>query len=472
MAADRGAASERLALLDSLISRYPHLPPEAILKEDLLRSGLRFDRSAARDETAHKPKSYFIFSFDHATLAEMPEETARRPPEEVALEGGPWGLRRTIVSVRLNPRSPYVVTAGGEGEGPALMLGGRRLAAVRYPEMPPYYRRSLASGKSVVEIAPTIEWGYLVYLTVFRLCQYFGRDSECRFCDINNNYRQQLAAGRPYTGVKSVEEVVEALGIIAATDSASRAYTVTGGSILTRVDGLEEGPFYARYVEAIEARFPGRWIGKIVAQALPLTEVKRFKAAGARIYHPNYEVWDRRLFALICPGKDRHIGRDEWIRRILDAAEVFGPRHVIPNFVAGVELARPHGFATVDEAIASTAEGLEFFMSRGITPRFTTWCPEPMTPLGADNPGGAPLEYHVRLLETYRATLERHRLAPPPGYGPPGPGRAVFSVSAFMDVLPANPAAAPSAAGGPAADPARIASGRPGRQAPEPFRPD
>jgi len=56
-------------------------------------------------------------------------------------------------------------------------------------------------------------------------------------------------------------------------------------------------------------------------------------------------------------------------------------------------------------------------MSRGITPRFTTWCPEPTTPLGRDNPNGAPLEYHIRLLEAYRGTLEQHGLKPPPGYG-------------------------------------------------------
>jgi hypothetical protein len=429
----------RLALLESLVARFPRVPREAIVKDDLLRTGVRFDRTAVRDEATEKQKSYFIFSFDLSTLAEMPEETAHRPPEEIALEGGPWGFRRTIVSVRLNPRSPYVVTAG-EGGARLLTLEGTPLAAVRYHEMPAYYRRSVASGKSVAEIAPTIEWGYLVYLTVFRLCQYFGQESECRFCDINHNYRQQLAAGRPYTGVKSVAEVVEALSIIAETEpleaaGRSRAYTVTGGSVLTRVDGLEEGPFYARYVEAIESRFPGRWIGKVVAQALPVAEARRFKEAGAKIYHPNYEVWDRRLFEAICPGKARHVGRDEWIRRILDAAAVFGPRYVIPNFVAGVEMARPYGFATVEAAIASTTEGLDFFMSRGVTPRFTTWCPEPTTPLGRDNPGGAPLEYHVRLLEAYRAALERHRLGPPPGYGPAGAGRAVFSVSAFMDVL-------------------------------------
>lgn len=108
---------------------------------------------------------------------------------------------------------------------------------------------------------------------------------------------------------------------------------------------------------------------------------------------------------------------------------------MIPNFVAGIEMAEPFGFTKVSEAIESTAEGLRFFMSHGVVPRFTTWCPEPTTPLGKANPLGAPLEYHVHLLETYRATLEEFGLSSPPGYGPAGPGRAVFSVSSFMDSL-------------------------------------
>ena len=108
---------------------------------------------------------------------------------------------------------------------------------------------------------------------------------------------------------------------------------------------------------------------------------------------------------------------------------------MIPNFVAGIELARPYGFDSVEEALRSTGEGLDWFMSRGVLPRFTTWCPEPTTPLGRDNPDGAPLEYHVRLLEAYRGALHRHGLAPPPGYGEAGVGNAVFSVSSFMDVL-------------------------------------
>ncbi|WP_330463768.1 radical SAM protein [Micromonospora zamorensis] len=434
--------TSRTDLVEELMSRFPQVPREAVLKEDLLRGGLAFDDAALTDNESGtvKPKSYFIFSFDHRTLPELGTAALRRPPEEIVLTGGPYELRRTVVSVRINPSSPYRVGTDGDGRL-RLFLDGRPTADVGLPPMPAYYRHTLANGKSVMEVAPTIQWGYLIYLTAFRVCQYFGAKEECQYCDINHNWRQHKQAGRPYTGVKPVDEVLEALEIIDRydTDRASQAYTLTGGSITSQVDGLAEADFYGRYAQAIEERFPGRWIGKVVAQALPRADVQRFHDYGIRIYHPNYEVWDKRLFELYCPGKERYVGREEWHRRILDSAEVFGPGNVIPNFVAGIEMAAPHGFASVSEAIDSTAAGLEYFMSRGITPRFTTWCPEPTTPLGRANPEGAPLEYHVRLLEVYRATMDANGLSSPPGYGPAGPGRAVFSVSSFMDTLPATP---------------------------------
>ncbi|MFL6005327.1 MAG: radical SAM protein [Gaiellaceae bacterium] len=430
--------ADRTALVESLIARYPDIPPEAVLKEDLLRTGIAFDESALTDNLDGdvKPKSYFIFSFDQKPLAQLGEAKLRRPPEEIALSGGLYELRRTIVSVRVNPESPYRIARDDTG-ALRLSLDARDVAAVELPPMPEYYRHTLANGKTVMETAPTIEWGYLIYLTVLRLCQYFGAKEECQFCDINHNWRQHKREGRPYTGVKPVEDVLEALELIDRYDTAkaSHAYTLTGGSVTSTVDGLAEADFYGRYAQAIEERFPGRWIGKVVAQALPKAEAQRFKDHGITIYHPNYEVWDKRLFSIISPGKERYVGREEWHRRIFDAAEIFGARHVIPNFVAGVEMAKPFGFETIDAAIASTVEGLDHFMSRGITPRFTTWCPEPTTPLGRDNPGGAPLEYHVRLLGAYRDALRRHGLEPPPGYGKPGAGNAVFSVSSFMDVL-------------------------------------
>ncbi len=432
----------RLQAVDEVISSHPDVPPEAIFKEDLLRIGVDFSEDALRISSGFKPKSYFIFSFDRRPIEGMERSENLRAPEEIALVGGPRNFRRTIVSVRILPGSPYQVDVrAGRLQ---LLVDGEPVSDVELQDTPSYYRRALKSGKPITEMAPTIEWGYLIYLTVYRKCQYFGFKEECQFCDLNENFRQQKAAGRPYNTVKEVDEILEALEIVNEEDTEhrTRAYTITGGSITKHLHGLEEADFYSRYAKAVNERFPGRWISKMVVQALPLESLRAFRDAGVQIYHPNYEIWDPRLFSILCPGKDRYIGRDEWIRRVVASAALFGPSHVIPNFVAGIEMSRPHGFERVEDALRSTGEGLEFFMSKGITPRFTTWCPEPLSTLGKDSEP-APLEYHAGLLRVYRDTLLRNKLPAPPGYGEPGAGKAIFSVSAFMDVLPEGYPVAP-----------------------------
>src|SRR4051794_9148777 len=111
----------RTELVEGLVARFPHVPPEAVVKEDLLRTGIAFEASALTDnlDGEVKPKSYFIFSFDQKPLTELGEAALRRPPEEIALTGGPWGLRRTIVSVRVNPDPPYPLSAAAGAPTPS-----------------------------------------------------------------------------------------------------------------------------------------------------------------------------------------------------------------------------------------------------------------------------------------------------------------------------------------------------------------
>ena len=417
--------------LQQQVERFSDLPAEAIVKSDILRLGLHFDSEVFSRSAAYKPKDYFIFSFDLVPLAEQSSDIAFKAPEEIRISGGPYQLAPTVISVRINPNSPYKIVWGEEGL--AIMCHKQFLGKVEFHGIPAFYGEVLSSGHRISEIVPVLEWGYLLYITAFRLCQYWGEKEECRFCDINENYRQQHKAGRPYTGIKDPEVILEALTRVAEKDQTAKAYTLTGGSITSSLKGLSEVDFYARYIESIEAQFNGRWISKAVVQAFELSDCRRLAQAGLKIYHPNYEVWDADLFKKICPGKEASIGRETWIRRVVDSVEVFGPSKVIPNFVAGVEMSLPHGFKEVDAAVASSREGLEFFMQRGVLPRFTTWCPEPLASLGAQK--AAPLEYYCKILLAWRDCFESSGLPKPEGYGPVGVGNAVFSVSSFMDVI-------------------------------------
>lgn len=420
-----------IELLEKMEREYREIPMESIVKQDILRQGIHFLPESFLYNGEYKAKDYFIFSFDHTPLANLTEGADTKAPEEIKISGGYFNLLPTVISTRNNPNSPYKMTSR-EGN-PVLLLEEKEIGQAIYPPKPSWYRHRTKSGKLPGEIAPVIEWGYLIYLTVFRNCQYFGKEEECAYCDINHNYRQQKGAGRPYTGVKDVEDILEVLSWISEEDTTAQVYTITGGSVLTSLKKKSEVDFYLQYPEAIESMFPGRWMGKLVAQAFEKEDCQRFANVGVKIYHPNYEVWDKNLFQKICPGKEAWIGYENWIRRVVDSAEVFGPQNVIPNFVGGVELSEPWGFETVAEAIQSTTEGLDFFMSKGIVPRFTAWCPEPYTTLGTQ--AGPPLRYFCELLTSWKRTFEKYNLPVPPGYGNPGPGQAVFSVSAFMDVI-------------------------------------
>jgi len=423
------------------IEAFPQLPPEAIIKQDVLRLGLRFSELAMNIAAGFKPKDYFIFSFDLIEIKDMTAKEHLRVPEEIRISEGPFSLKNTVISVRINPASPYLVDVR---DGRVILLcGDTEVASVEYHPIPPFYRETLSTGKTMGEIAPVLEWGYLIYLTAYRMCQYFNKQEQCQFCDINRNFIQQRKAGKPYTGIKRSDEIVEALAHIDRTDTRAKAYTLTGGSVITDLQGVEEVDFYVQYVEAIESRFPGRWISKAVVQAFPESDCQRLKDAGTQIYHPNYEVWGEAMFSRICPGKQRVIGFHNWIQRVVDSAAVFGAENVIPNFVGGVEMNSVCGYTDVDRAVAHTREGLDWFMRQGIVPRFTTWCPEPLAALGPQP--APPLTYFCKLLLAWRETFRHYNHKVPPGYGEPGPGKAVFSVSAFMDVLDEEFVSTPSA---------------------------
>ncbi len=391
----------RTEVLESYFRSYPDAPREVILKADLLTLGHWFTDAALAATKGSLVKSYRLFSYDFIPMADLRRKESRRVPEHFAILGGPYGLRPVNVQTTLAPDSPYAVDVV-DGRL-ALTADGRVVAEVRYPRAPAYYERKLADGTPYHEI---FAMGF--FLTAFRACQYFGPDDECKFCDINANVRQ-MKASRDFAfnaSVKRLEDVVEVADAIAREQleqdglGAPLSFLVTGGTITETLGGKSEDEFYGAYVEALKpsGEGPPRHVS-LQTNAKTKDVLGRYRALGLDSHHANMEVWDRRLFEWIAPGKARRIGRDEWVRRLLDSVDVFAPGEVKPLFVCGVEMARPYGFETVDEAVASTTEGIDFLMSHGVVPRFNHWRREPGAELVKrwEQPP-VPLDFYVRLM--------------------------------------------------------------------------
>jgi hypothetical protein len=157
------------------------------------------------------------------------------------------------------------------------------------------------------------------------------------------------------------------------------------------------------------------------------------RTAGITCHNANLEVWDRRLFEAICPGKEKFVGYDLWVRRLVEAVDILGEGRVSPNMVSGLEMAQPWGFDTVSDAVKSAREGFEFLMSHGVIPHLDTWCIEPGTRLSNNPP--VPLDFLIQADIAWYETWRKYKLPPFEGYGPMGsPGVAVYGNTGSVDM--------------------------------------
>lgn len=121
--------------LESFFKKYPDVPKEVIVKEDILRHGVRFSKAALERAQEGRSRSYFIFSYDRTPLEEMEYGESQKAPDEVRLERGPYHLRKTLVSARISYSSPYLIEIL-DGDPYLTTEKGDRIAKVDFPPIP------------------------------------------------------------------------------------------------------------------------------------------------------------------------------------------------------------------------------------------------------------------------------------------------------------------------------------------------
>ena len=424
----------RLDHLEGLFKKYSDVPREVIVKEDMLREGFHFTEAALNFDP--KRKTYHLFSWDQSTIEEIGTVDSKAPvklPDIIDVEGGIYGLRRMRMRPRIRVGSPYLVDVDDGCLAIFDHLTRTAIASIRpFPPDPKYFSKVFSDGTPYFEVSPPD-----LNLIVFRQCQFWGPKEECKFCDINRNaaIKRQLGQVRS-TAPKKPDQVAEAVEEILlrepwSPDRRPLYIHINGGTITERLAGLTEQEFYGSFVEAIKARLGNRWPIGLQTVPWPVEQEGRAFQQGVNQRKSNFEVWDKRLFEIICPGKAAFIGYDEWIKRVLDQVGIFGEGNVQPGFVAGVEMAQPWGFKTVEEAVQSTTKGLEFLMAHGVTPRPISWCVEGLSDLSGQTP--PPTDYFIQVDRNWFEIWRKYRLPELSGFRI-GPGRNEYMNSAAFDM--------------------------------------
>ncbi len=418
--------------IEKLARLIPDATFEAILQNDLLRTGVSFSSKALDYLEPFATKTYNLFTFDLQESEKVPGRASVRVPDQLHYTGGIYGLRGNVTAdVHQNPDSTYHIDVIDGRLKLCEKENGNKveIADVFDPYPVPNYRnKTFDDGVSYGQIVDAVPGKSFSRVTPFRMCQYWAKGDQCKYCDINEagKVQKKLGLRSSQKWVEDADRVAEVMKEIYLreewpTGKKPRSIMITGGTIITKVQGFTEDEFYLQYVEKIKDAIGSRWPVCLQSSPKPPAIAKKYKAAGVDVHETNLEVWDPELFETLCPGKAKHIGRDQWLKLMLDEVDVFGEGNITPCFVEGVEMCQPYGFKTISEAIKSSAEGYEYLMSHGVIPRPNLWVVSPRSALKGNLI--PPLEFYVRLDLVWYELWQKYTLPPPRRFNLIGPGK-------------------------------------------------
>jgi biotin synthase-related radical SAM superfamily protein len=354
---------------------------EIEIKSHLLVDGVRIAAEALEGVGERfKEQGHWLFDWDFDFHAD------NVLPDNLRLPGG------TIVQLRSNSNSPFLIRR----EKGALVLekNGELLSELNWIPRPKYYTKTTSDGVPMKRVAQ-IRGEDCLAICYSNYCRYFATGDECHFCNL-------VSTKKVYDSVLSTKKF-DQIGETAAAafeEGIVNHIIITGGLL----NGANEEETLLKIIAKIREH---TGLDKIPGCALPtaptdLKSIDRLYESGIQGVGFDLEIWNRRYFEAICPGKSKAVGYDNWLKALEYAVEVFGRGNVHSGFVTGLEPRE------------SVLEGVDFLASKGVVFSSTVWSPVPGSKLFGHRAPTA--EWYLETTRGIVDILEKHDLPPQSTY--------------------------------------------------------
>jgi len=381
--------SLKVSELEHLTAKYPDVSPFVILKLSMICHGVALTPRALDKVQSATYNFGFLepFGIDYEGRTKdkaMPGPILLRDASNVYINYGDAGYA-----------DPYRVDWDEEDGIFLLMDGGELIDSVDFVPRPGFFGKKTNRGVPMEAVADVR--AQKLILTAYQRCRLWETGHQCRFCAFFTSEN----AAKGVAGVASAEmdtaDIYETVREALKERGRFSEIYLSGGLDESGKELFDnELDRYIRILQAVGRNFRGRFSSQLMAPAYSKRQVKRlYDETGLTSYCPNIEVWDEEKSNWLCPGKSRLLGHKEWVKRTLDAVEIFGKGYVYTQVVAGAELAAPYGFKTIEEALESNFQACEFYAKNGVIFLSTIWRPHHASRLGRQQM--PPLEYYIRL---------------------------------------------------------------------------
>lgn len=252
------------------------------------------------------------------------KETAKIPAE-IMLPG------EIVVATHIRPNSSLCL----EVKNNKLIMteNGLKVSDVEFLKRPKIWSKKTKSGINIKKIANFYGRDCLNF-NIYSGCEFWDRGIPCKFCSV---VPTQLRYGEVEIK-KTTKDIEEVAKLAFKIENKISFIIVTGGSYL---NGDREVDAAISALNAIKRAIPSSWKGIIrgnVALMVPRTIQKIDELMATGIEHPsfNLEVWGKRYFNYMCPGKANYRGFDHILETYKYGVLKYGRGKFWVNFVGGL----------------------------------------------------------------------------------------------------------------------------------------
>ena len=258
------------------------------------------------------------------------------------------------VHIRWNLQSPFVLV-NEDGVFNIVRDGRVVVENIRFAKRADYYSKKTSDGADMRAIAQDAGYGN-IFIVYSNECCLKDKGQDCLFCNINAT--KDLYGEEQNINWKNANQIAET--VVECYKNGFDHLTVSGGFVPER----REVDYYADIAEAIQDRLGVSEFNGTACVGAPddLEVIEKYKEAGFSSIATNIEIWDEKMFDVICPGKTQLCGgRKNWIDTLNAEVDVFGKFHVRSTLVSGIE---PKN---------SLIEGIDTLVSKGIVALPSQW---------------------------------------------------------------------------------------------------
>ena len=377
-----------------VLDLYPEISPLVILKADVQRRTVRYtDRAiAAVDPEIHQVQGRWIYTEKHDLS-----------PESLLLRDGTSILTAPLETAE----NPYIVDVS---DGRKVLIDqGEIVEEVEYWPKPDFYNQVTSSGKPMWHVAHARP--QRLEFNPYSNCKFWDNGKGCKFCGIAATYTKgKRESSKPLN--LDLRDISETTREALKQKGRFTGVFLTGGSIPQGENVFDdEVDLYIDVLQAIGENFKTKkFPSQLLGSAFSEKQLERlYFKTGILSYTSDLEVLSEEKFNWICPGKADWLGYKEWKQRIIRAVGIFGKGFVSAGLVGGVELAKPYGFASEEEALKVTLDEAEDLAQQGVSVVACVWFPYAGTVFHKQKQPS--LRYYIELAQGLQNLRKQYGLA-------------------------------------------------------------